>query len=144
VPTLLDSSSSPSLGPVLLLPAALPELLVVLVEPPASKLPRVRRVRRGGGALIKSVKDPVLPAPADLLRWPEDMPLLPLMGGDGMLCTGNAGDVPYEEPRSMSSSRQSPQLSASRGGRVENESFARGTPPELVPYIFRRVRGRER
>jgi hypothetical protein len=143
VPTLLDSSSSPSLGPVLLLPAALPELLAVLVEPPASKLPRVRRGRRGGGALIKSVKDPVLPAPADLLRWPEDM-LLPLMGGDGMLCTGNAGDVPYEEPRSTSASRQSPQLSASREGRLGNESFARGVPPELVPYIFRRVRGRER
>jgi hypothetical protein len=143
VPTLLDSSSSPSLGPVLLLPAALPELLPVLVEPPASKLPRVRRGRRGGGALIKSVKDPVLPAPADL-RWPEDMLLLPLMEGDGMLCTGNAGGVPYEEPRSMSSSRQSPQLSASREGRVWNESFARGMPPELAPYIFRRVRGRER
>ena len=85
MPTLLDSSSSPSLGPVLLLPAALPELLVVLVDPPASKLPRVRRGGRGGGALIKSVKDPVLPAPADLLRWPEDMLLPPLMGGDGML-----------------------------------------------------------
>jgi hypothetical protein len=68
VPTLLDSSSSPSLGPVLVLPAALPELLAVLVEPPASKLPRVRRGRRGGGALIKSVKDPVLPPQADLLR----------------------------------------------------------------------------
>lgn len=144
MPTLLDSSSSPSLGPVLVLPAALPELLPVLVEPPASKLPRVRRGRRGGGALIKSVKDPVLPAPADLLRWPEDILLLPLMEGDGMLCTGNAGGVPYEEPRSMSSSRQSPQLSASREGRVWNESFARGMPPELAPYIFRRVRGRER
>lgn len=143
MPTLLDSSSSPSLGPVLLLPAALPELLVVLVEPPASKLPRVRRGRRGGGALIKSVKDPVLPAPADLLRWAEDMPPLPLMGEDGMLCTGNAGGVPYE-PRSMSASRQSPQSSASRGGSVGNESFARGVPPELEPYIFRRVRGRER
>jgi hypothetical protein len=68
VPTLLASSSSPSLGPVLLLPAALPELLAVLVEPPASKLPRVRRERRGGGALTKSAKDPVLPAPPDLLQ----------------------------------------------------------------------------
>jgi hypothetical protein len=141
---LLDSSSSPSLGPVLLLPAALPELLAVLVEPPASKLPRVRRGRRGGGALIKSVKDPALPAPADLLRWAEDMPLPPLMGEVGMLCTGNAGGVPYEEPRSMSASRPSPQSSASREGRVGKGSFARGVPPELVPYIFRRVRGRER
>ena len=109
--------------------------------PPASKLPRVRRGRRGGGALIKSVKDPVLPAPADLLRWVEDMLVLPLMGGDGMLCIGNAGGVPYEEPRSTSASRQSPQSSASRGGRVGNESLARGVPPELVPS---RVRGRER
>ena len=145
MPTLLDSSSSPSLGPVLLLPAALPELLPVLVEPPASKLPRVRRVRRGGGALIKSVKDPVLPAPADLLRWPEDMLLLPLMGEDGMLCTGNAGGVPYEGPRSMSSSRQSPPFSTSRRRKgVERVFLARGMPPELAPYIFKRVRGRER
>jgi hypothetical protein len=61
-----------------------------------------------------------------------------------MLCTGNAGGVPYEEPRSMSASRQSPQLSASKEGWEENESFAKGVPPELVPNIFRRVRGRER
>ncbi len=67
VPVLLTSSSSPSLGPVLLLPAALPELLAVL-ELLASKLPRVRRARRGGGALTKSAKDPALPAPVDLLR----------------------------------------------------------------------------
>jgi hypothetical protein len=69
VPELLTSSSSPSLGPVLLLPAALPELLAVLVdvEPLASKLPRVRRARRGG-ALTKSAKDPALPPPVDLLR----------------------------------------------------------------------------
>jgi len=93
---------------------------------------------------MKSVKDPVLPAPADLLRWEKDMPLLPLIGGDGMLCTGNAGGVPYDEPRSMSASRQSPQSSPSTEGRVWNESFARGVPPELVPYICRRVRGRER
>lgn len=60
-----------------------------------------------------------------------------------MLCTGNAGDVPYEA-RSMSASRQSPQSSPSRGGRVGNGSFARGVPPELEPYMCRRVRGRER
>jgi hypothetical protein len=94
VPALLTSSSSPSLGPVLVLPAALPELLPVLVESLASKLPRVRRGRRGGGALTKSAKDPALPTPADLLRWAEDTLPLVMVGGDEMLCTGSAGGAP--------------------------------------------------
>ena len=133
VPALLTSSSSPSLGPALLLPAALPELLPVLVEPPASKLPRVRRERRGGGALTKSAKDPALPAPADLPRWAEDTLPLVTVGGDEILCTGSAGVAPYDAPRSTSPSRQSPQPSASRAGRLEKESFARGAPPGLAP-----------
>jgi hypothetical protein len=143
VPTLLTSSSSPSLGPALLLPATLPELLPVLVESPASKLPRVRRGRRGGGALTKSAKDPALPAPADLLRWVEDALPLVMVGGDEMLCTGSVGVAPNDAPRSTSASRQSPQPSESRAGRLEKESFARGAP-EPAPYTFVRVRGRER
>ena len=61
VPALLTSYPSPSLGLALLLPAALPELLSALLEPPASKHPRVRRERRGDGALTKSAKDPHTP-----------------------------------------------------------------------------------
>ena len=130
VPTLLNSSSSPSLGPVLLVPAALPEVLAVLVEPPASKLPRVRRERRGGGALTKSAKDPALPGV--LLRCAE---------GEGMLCTGSGGGVPYRAPKSTSVSMASSALSASRSGSAEKESFAKGMP---IPFVFVRERGRER
>ena len=109
VPTLLNSSSSPSLGPVLLLPAALPEVLPVLVEPPASKLPRVRRERRGGGALTKSAKDPALPG-VDLLRCAE---------GEGILCTCSGGGVPYRAPKSTLVSMASSALSASISGSAE-------------------------
>ena len=63
VPTLLPSSGSPSLDPAMLLPAMLlpamlPQLLSILAEPPTSKLPRVRRERRGGGAPTKPAKRP--------------------------------------------------------------------------------------
>ena len=58
VPTLLTSSGSPSLDPAMLLPAMLPQLLSILAEPPASKLPRVRREHRGGGAPTKPAKRP--------------------------------------------------------------------------------------
>lgn len=144
VPTLLRSSSSPSLGPVLLLPAALPELLPVLVEPPASKLPRVRRARWGGGALTKSAKDPALPAPADLLRWLEDVLLLVMGEEGGMLCTGSAGGVPYSVAKSTSASMPSSPFSASNAGSGEKESFTRGVAPEPVLLMFIRESGRER
>ena len=51
--TLLTSSGSPSL-----LPAMLAQLLSILAEPPASKLPRVRRELRGGGAPTTPAKRP--------------------------------------------------------------------------------------
>jgi len=92
---LLTSSSSPSLGPALvLLPAALPGLLPDRLAPPASKLPRVGRVRLGGGALTKSANELVLPAPELLLRCPDDARLPGMTEGGGMLCTGSVGVVP--------------------------------------------------
>ena len=70
MPALLTSSSSPSPGPTLLLPAALTELLPglvkVLVEQ-ASKLPCVRCERGGGGALKKSGNNSAFPVLVDLL-----------------------------------------------------------------------------
>jgi hypothetical protein len=69
-------------------------VLPLLVVPPASKLPRVRRERRGGGALTKSAKEPVLPAPAPLLRWAEVALPFVTAEGEGMVCTGNGGGAP--------------------------------------------------
>ena len=61
MPALLISYSSPLLDSAVLLSAALPELFPALVEPPTSELPRVRRERRGGSALINSAKNPGTP-----------------------------------------------------------------------------------
>src|SRR6266702_175477 len=97
VPALLTSSSSPSLGPALLLPATLPGVLPDRLVPPASKLPRVGRTRLGGGALTKSANEPALPVPEPLLRCADDAPLLLIpetTEGDGVLCTGSVGVAP--------------------------------------------------